>query len=80
MAGRQELGRDGLPDPYRELQVDPAACPEVISAAFAVLREMVLRSEAPDAPRRLARLNAAHRTLSDPERRAAHDAAARACG
>lgn len=74
MAGRQEL------NPYRELQVDPEACTEVISAAFVVLREMVLRSDAPDAPRRLARLNAAHRTLSDPERRAAHDAAKRAGG
>jgi hypothetical protein len=69
VAGRQEL------NPYRELQVDPRACPEVIAAAFAVLREMVLRSEADDAPRRLARLNAAYRTLSDPDRRARHDAA-----
>ena len=62
-------------DPYRELQVNPRACPEVIEAAFVVLREMVLRSEADDAPRRLARLSAAHRTLADPERRAAHDRA-----
>jgi hypothetical protein len=62
-------------DPYRVLQVDPAACPEVISAAFTVLREMVLAGDAVDAPRRLAELNRAHRTLSDPGRRAAHDAA-----
>jgi Domain of unknown function (DUF3291) len=66
-------GRQGL-DPYRELQVDRSACPEVIAAAFAVLREMVLQSDAADAPQRLARLNAAHRTLSDPALRAAHDA------
>jgi heme-degrading monooxygenase HmoA len=66
-------GREGL-DPYRELQVDPGARPEVIAAAFAVLREMVLRGDDEDAPRRLARLNAAHRTLSDPVLRAAHDA------
>ncbi len=67
MAGRQGL------DPYRELQVDPAACPEVIEAAFAVLREMTLRSADDDAPRRLARLMAAHRILSDPARRAVLD-------
>lgn len=46
---------------------------KVIEAAFTVLREMVLRSDADDAPRRLARLTAAHRTLTDPERRAAYD-------
>ena len=45
----------------------------MISAAFAVLREIVLRSEDDDAPRRLAALNAAHRTLADPVRRAAYD-------
>ncbi len=47
----------------------------MIEAAYTVLREMVLRSEDDDAPKRLARLGAAHRTLSDPERRAAHDLA-----
>jgi hypothetical protein len=68
-------GREGLePDPYRELQVDPGASPEVIAAALGVLREMILRGDDPDAARRLARLNAAHRTLSDPALRAAHDA------
>lgn len=71
MAGREGLG--GEPDPYRELQVDPAACAEVIEAAFGVLREMTLRSHDADAPRRLARLMAAHRILSDPARRAALD-------
>lgn len=53
--------------------MDPGACPQVIHAAFTVLREMVLRSDDDDAPRRLARLGAAYRTLGDPVRRAAHD-------
>lgn len=57
MAGRQGV------DPHRVLQVQPDACPEVIDAAFGVLREMVLRSGADDAPRRLAELMAAHRHL-----------------
>ena len=56
------------------LQVAPHACDRVIAAAFSVLREMALSDEAPDAPRRLAELNRAHRTLSDPALRAAHDA------
>ena len=46
----------------------------MVDAAFAVLREMTLRSDDDDAPRRLARLMAAHRILSDPARRAAWDA------
>jgi heme-degrading monooxygenase HmoA len=71
VAGRQ-VG--GAPDPYRVLQVHPDARPEVIAAAFGVLREMILASDADDAPRRLADLNAAHRTLADPLLRAAHDA------
>ena len=71
MAGREVAG---APDPYRVLQVHPDACPEVVAAAFGVLREMILTSDADDAPRRLAELNAAHRTLADPLLRAAHDA------
>jgi hypothetical protein len=69
-------GREGVsaPDPYRVLQVQPDACPEVIDAAFGALREMVLRSPADGAPARLAELMGAHRTLSDPLLRAAHDA------
>lgn len=51
--------------PHRVLQVDPEACPEVIEAAFVVLREKLLRDDPPDAPRRLAALNAAHRALRD---------------
>ncbi len=66
MSGREE--------PYRTLQVDPAACPEVIEAAFGVLREQALRDPSDAAPRRLAELNAAHRVLSDPQTRAAHAA------
>jgi hypothetical protein len=59
-------GREGLapPDPYRVLQVQPDACPEVIEAAFGALREMILRSDADDAPARLAELMAAHRALT----------------
>ena len=70
MAGGQGVDPD---DPYRVLQVDPRACAQVIEAAFGVLREMTLRSADDDAPRRLARLGAAHRVLADPGRRAAHD-------
>jgi hypothetical protein len=49
--------------------VQPDACPEVVDAAFGALRELILRSEARDAPRRLAELMAAHRTLADPASR-----------
>ena len=50
---------------HRLLQVDPAACRPVIDAAFDVLREMCLRDEADDAPRRLAELTRAHRVAID---------------
>lgn len=61
-------GREGLsPDPHRVLQVHPEASPEVIEAAFTVLREMILRSDGDDAPRRLSELMAAHRALTAPE-------------
>ena len=50
------------------------ACPQVIEAAFTALRELVLTSDDAGAPRRLAELNAAHRVLADPERRASYDA------
>ena len=53
---------------YRVLQVDPAACRPVIDAAFAVLREMCLRDDADDAPRRLAELTRAHRIATDTSR------------
>ena len=61
MAGREGVGPA---DPYRVLQVHPEACPEVIEAAFVVLREMILRSPADDAPARLSELMAAHRAVS----------------
>jgi hypothetical protein len=54
-------------EPHRVLQVQPDACPEVIDAAFGALRELILRSDADDAPRRLADLMAAHRALATPE-------------
>ena len=60
-------------DPYRVLQVDRAACPQVIEAAFGALREIALGDESEDAPRRLAELNRAHRALADPAARAAVD-------
>jgi len=50
--------------PHLVLQVQPDASREVVDAAFEALREMVLRSDAVDAPRRLAELNAAHRALA----------------
>lgn len=68
------VGETSGDDPYLTLQVDRTACPQVIEAAFTVLREMVLRDDGDDAPRRLAALNAAYRTLSDPARRADWDA------
>lgn len=66
MAGRQELTRA---EAARILQVDPVACARVVEAAFTVLREMVLGSDGDDAPRRLAELNAARRTMEDPDTR-----------
>ena len=58
LAGRQVVTPE---EAYRVLQVDPAACRPVIDAAFGVLREMCLRDDADDAPRRLAELTRAHR-------------------
>jgi len=59
---------------YEELQVHPAARQEVVQAAFEVLRERLIVDDPVDAPRRLARLNEAHRVLGDRELRAAYDA------
>jgi hypothetical protein len=53
---------------YRVLQVDPAACRQVVDAAFSALREMCLRDDADDAPRRLAELSLAHRIATDRSR------------
>lgn len=60
-------------DPYRVLQVDRAACSQVIEAAFRALRELVLSDGSEEAPGRLAELNRAHRALSDPQAREALD-------
>jgi hypothetical protein len=49
----------------RVLQVDPEACPEVIEAAFQVLREQACRDDSPAGGRRLVELNRAHRRLSE---------------
>jgi hypothetical protein len=59
--------------PHRILQVQPDACREVIDAAFSALREKLIREDPPDAPRQLARLNAAHRALSERSRGNARD-------
>ena len=64
---------DERDDLYAVLQVDPGARVEVIDAAFAVLRELLIHEDPPDAARRLAALNAAHRVLGDPERRRDYD-------
>jgi len=53
---------DGL-DPYRVLEVHADARPEVIEAAFRVLREMACRDER-DGIAWLIRLNWAHRVLT----------------
>ena len=50
---------------YRVLQVDPRASPEVVRAAFGVLREICLREDGDDAPHRLAELNMALRLVSE---------------
>ncbi len=49
-------------DPWVLLEVDPAARPEVIQAAFTVLRELAAKDEVHGA-RWLVRLNWAHRVL-----------------
>ena len=56
---------------FRVLQVDPGARPEVVRAAFGVLREICLREDGDDAPRRLAELNLALRLAGE---RAGHPA------
>jgi hypothetical protein len=51
--------------PYRVLQIDPGACPEVIEAAFRVLREQACRDDSPAGGRRLIELNRAHREVTE---------------
>jgi len=50
---------------YLVLEVHPSARPEVVRAAFAALREICLREDGDDAPRRLAELNRAFRTVGE---------------
>jgi hypothetical protein len=50
---------------YLVLEVHPSARPEVVRAAFAALREICLREGGDDAPRRLAELNRALRTVTE---------------
>jgi hypothetical protein len=52
-------------DPHRVLEVHPEARPEVIEAAFAVLREIACADEA-DGGDLLARITWARRVLLDP--------------
>jgi curved DNA-binding protein CbpA len=65
-----------LPDHYKVLQVDPAADPDVITAAFRILarrlhpdRDITGVHEV-----RMAELNRAYAVLRDPEKRATYDA------
>ncbi len=63
-------------DYYKILQVDPAAEPDVIEAAF---RRLAMKyhpdfNASPDATTRMAALNEAYAVLSDPARRAQYDA------
>lgn len=78
MAGGQGLsgaGEDAVPDDlYAVLEVASHARPEIIEAAFAVLREAACRDNSPKGGRLLVQINRAHHTLSDPERRRAYDA------
>jgi curved DNA-binding protein CbpA len=72
-----------IPDPYKVLQVDPEAEPEVIEAAYRRLARKYHPDVAPgpDAQERMVRLNQAWELLRDPIRRAAVDRArARAAG
>ena len=50
---------------YRVLELDPRARPEVVRAAFTALREICLREDGDDAPRRLAELNRALRLATE---------------
>lgn len=68
-----------MPDPYKILQVDSEAEDEVIQAAYRRLAQKYHPDVAtgPDAPARMAGINAAWEILRDPSKRAAHDLARR---
>ncbi|MDR0360037.1 MAG: DnaJ domain-containing protein [bacterium] len=63
------------PDPYRVLQVDPQAEPEVVDAAFRGLARKYHPdvNPAPEAAEQMERIVAAYEVLRDPDRRAAYD-------
>jgi hypothetical protein len=68
-------GADGQPTHYQRLQVDPAADPEVIEAAF---RRLALKfhpdtSRDPEASTRMREILEARECLLDPERRLSYD-------
>jgi curved DNA-binding protein CbpA len=62
-------------DPYRILQLDPSAVPELIEAAYRTLARLHHpdHSEDPDAGAAMADLNWAYATLREPALRAAYD-------
>ncbi len=62
-------------DYYKTLQVDPAADPEVIEAAYRRLARKFHpdTNPAPDATERMAALNEAYAVLGDTQQRAAYD-------
>jgi molecular chaperone DnaJ len=62
-------------DPYRVLQVDPLAEPEVVDAAFRGLARKYHPdvNPAPEAAELMAQIVAAYELLRDPDRRAAYD-------
>ena len=66
-------GREGLTDHYVVLEVAPHARPEVVEAAFIVLREAAIAADGDDALARLVELNRAHAVLADPVRRREYD-------
>ena len=67
---------DRADDHYRTLQVDPAAEPEVIEAAYRALarKHHPDRNPSPSAPAEMARLNQAFEVLRSPATRAVYDA------
>jgi len=74
VAGGEGLSGAGDEDMYAVLEVAPHARPEVIEAAFTVLREAACRDNSPKGSRLLVQINRAHHVLSDPDRRRAYDA------
>ena len=62
-------------DYYRELEVDRAACPEVIKAAYSALARIHHTDTNPDSDgQRIKRITVAYSCLRDPDKRAEYDA------